>query len=70
MGIKYQGCIIPTSFASCSIPPYFNATLPQKLEAIRSAGCDGIEISMPDILTYGGDSEGRTIDENDHGPVL
>ncbi|KID96492.1 3-dehydroshikimate dehydratase, partial [Metarhizium majus ARSEF 297] len=69
MGIEYQGCNIPTSFASCSIPPYFNATLPQKLEAIRSAGFDGIEISMPDILTYGGDIEGRTIDENDYDAI-
>lgn len=69
MGIEYQGCNIPTSFASCSIPPYFNATLPQKLEAIRSAGFDGIEISMPDILTYGGDIEGRTIDESDYDAI-
>jgi sugar phosphate isomerase/epimerase len=66
MGIEYQGHNFSTSFASCSIPPYFDAKLPQKLEAIRNAGFDGIEISMPDILAYGCDIEGREIKEDDY----
>ncbi|PTB46688.1 uncharacterized protein TrAFT101_003866 [Trichoderma asperellum] len=66
MGIEYQGQSIPTSFASCSIPPYFDAKLPQKLEAIRNAGFDGIEISMPDILAYGCDIEGKELEEDDY----
>ncbi|KAL6908634.1 xylose isomerase-like protein [Trichoderma evansii] len=66
MGIEYQGHSIPTAFASCSIPRYFDAKLPQKLEAIRNAGFDGIEISMPDILAYGCDIEGRKLKEDDY----
>ncbi|KAL7936138.1 xylose isomerase-like protein [Trichoderma chlorosporum] len=66
MGIEYEGQEIPTSFASCSIPSQFNASLPQKLEAIRNAGFDGIEISMPDILEYGSDIEGKKLREDDY----
>ncbi|KAM0514843.1 hypothetical protein ACHAPE_006518 [Trichoderma viride] len=66
MGIEYQGHSIPTSFASCSIPPYYDAKLPQKLEAIRNAGFDGIEMSMPDIMAYGRDIEGKEIKEDDY----
>lgn len=66
MGIGYQGHSIPTSFASCSIPPYYDAKLPQKLEAIRNAGFDGIEMSMPDIVAYGRDIEGKEIQEDDY----
>jgi sugar phosphate isomerase/epimerase len=66
MGIDYQGQNFSTSFASCSIPPHFNARLPKKLEAIRNAGFDGIEISMPDILTYGSEIEGKKIREDDY----
>lgn len=66
MGIDYQGHNIPTSFASCSIPPHFKASLPEKLEAIRNAGFDGIEMSMPDILEYGSHIEGKKIREDDY----
>lgn len=66
MVIEYQGHSIPTSFASCSVPPYFDEKLPQRLEAIRNAGFDGIEMSMPDILTYGRDIEGKEIKEDDY----
>lgn len=66
MGIEYQGRSISTSFASCSIPPSFDAKLAQKLEAIRNAGFDGIEISMPDILAYGCDIEGKEIKQDDY----
>ncbi|EFY90648.1 hypothetical protein J3458_013389 [Metarhizium acridum] len=66
MGIQYQGHNIPISFASCSIPLYYNVRLPRTLEAIRNAGFDGIEISMPDILAYGSDLEGKTVREDDY----
>lgn len=66
MGIEYEGHSIPTSFASCSIPPHFKAGLPEKLEAIRNAGFDGIEMSMPDILAYGNHIEGKKICEDDY----
>jgi sugar phosphate isomerase/epimerase len=52
MVIQYQGAQIPISFASCSIPMKIKASLPDKLGAIRKAGFDGIELSMPDILDY------------------
>lgn len=66
MGIEYQGHSISTSFASCSIPPYYDAKLTQKLEAIRNAGFDGIEMSMPDIVAYGSDIEGKEIERDDY----
>ncbi|OAA40309.1 Xylose isomerase-like, TIM barrel domain protein [Metarhizium rileyi] len=69
MGIAYEGRTIPTSFASCSIPPYFKATLPQRLEAIRNAGFDAVEMSMPDILSYGGEIENRVIGEDDYDAI-
>ena len=53
MPIDYQGAKVPTSYATCSIGYKNTHTLPEKLKAIASAGFDGIELSMPDILSYG-----------------
>jgi sugar phosphate isomerase/epimerase len=53
MPIDYHGEKIPTSYATCSIGHKESHTLPLKLKAIASAGFDGIELSMPDILSYG-----------------
>jgi len=53
MPIDYRGAKIPTSYATCSIGHKETHTLPLKLKAIASAGFDGIELSMPDILSYG-----------------
>ncbi|KAI1366649.1 3-dehydroshikimate dehydratase [Xylaria arbuscula] len=53
MPIDYQGAKVPTSYATCSIGHKDSHTLPEKLKAISSAGFDGIELSMPDILSYG-----------------
>lgn len=43
---------IPLSYASCSIGCKPEHTLPQKLDAIAAAGFTGIELSMPDLLSF------------------
>ncbi|KAH7037155.1 3-dehydroshikimate dehydratase [Microdochium trichocladiopsis] len=53
MPLPYQSTQIPTSFASCSIGHKSSHTFPLKLKAIADAGFDAIELSMPDILSYG-----------------
>ncbi|KAL6872708.1 xylose isomerase-like protein [Trichoderma novae-zelandiae] len=70
MGIRHHDRNFPTSFASCSIPSYFNASLPEKLNAIRKAGFDGIEMSMPDILTYSQHLNAETLNENDFDGIV
>ncbi|KAF4952622.1 hypothetical protein FSARC_12607 [Fusarium sarcochroum] len=66
MVIQYDGAHIPISFASCSIPAKIKASLPDKLSAIRKAGFDGIELSMPDILGYGKLLSGSQPKEDDY----
>jgi sugar phosphate isomerase/epimerase len=43
---------IPVSYASCSIGCKPEHTLPKKLDAISEAGFKGIELSMPDLLSF------------------
>ncbi|KIV79876.1 hypothetical protein PV11_07417 [Exophiala sideris] len=50
---QFKGQKIPICYASCSIGHNDKHTLPEKLKAIAGAGFDAIELSMPDILTYG-----------------
>ncbi|KAI0393061.1 3-dehydroshikimate dehydratase [Xylariaceae sp. FL0594] len=66
MPINYKDAAIPTSFATCSIGHKESHTLPVKLRAIASAGFDGIELSMPDILSYGKELHGREPDQADY----
>ncbi|CAG7563211.1 unnamed protein product [Fusarium equiseti] len=66
MVIQYQGAKIPISFASCSIPMKIKANLPDKLSAIHEAGFDGIELSMPDIISYGELLSGSQPKEDDY----
>jgi sugar phosphate isomerase/epimerase len=68
MVITYRGASLPTSFASCSLmtSPSSNLTLPQKLRAIASAGFDGIELSTPDIISYGAELNGASPKEDDY----
>ncbi|KAK4180242.1 xylose isomerase-like protein [Triangularia setosa] len=56
---------IPLAFASCSIglPKH---TLHQKVEAIRSVGFQGIELSFPDLLSYASQQFGRDVAEDDY----
>jgi sugar phosphate isomerase/epimerase len=59
---------IPVAFASCSIglPRH---TLHQKIEAIREAGFDGIELSFPDLQSYASRHFGREIAQDDYGSL-
>jgi sugar phosphate isomerase/epimerase len=53
------------SFASCSVgqPKH---TLHQKIEAIASAGFNGIELAFPDLLSHAKAYLGREVAENDY----
>ncbi|KAI1087932.1 xylose isomerase-like protein [Rostrohypoxylon terebratum] len=53
MPIDYEGTKVPTCYATCSIGHKDSHTLPLKLKAISEAGFDAVELSMPDILSYG-----------------
>ncbi|KAH8923834.1 xylose isomerase-like protein [Atractiella rhizophila] len=55
----------PISFATCSIGNNPSHTLPKKLDAISSAGFAAIELSMPDILTFGSQHLGKKVSEKD-----
>src|SRR5437868_3122892 len=70
MPIDYQGAKVPTSYASCSIGYKDSHTLPLKLKAIASAGFDGIELSMPDILSYGKQLNGQEPDPKDYDTLV
>ncbi|KAK4097154.1 xylose isomerase-like protein [Parathielavia hyrcaniae] len=58
----------PVAFASCSIglPRH---TLHQKIEAVREAGFDGIELSFPDLASYASRHFGREIAQDDYGSL-
>ncbi|KAI1748800.1 3-dehydroshikimate dehydratase [Xylaria castorea] len=72
MPIDYQGAKVPTSYATCSIGHKASHTLPEKLKAISAAGFDGIELSMPDILSYGKELllHGREPDPTDYDALV
>ncbi|KAI1736322.1 3-dehydroshikimate dehydratase [Xylaria scruposa] len=70
MPIDYQGAKVPTSYATCSIGHKESHTLPEKLKAISAAGFDGIELSMPDILSYGKELHGREPDPTDYDALV
>jgi sugar phosphate isomerase/epimerase len=65
--LEYESCIsqIPTSFATCSIGSP-DTPLPQRLRAISNAGFTGIELSFPDILSYGHELYGREVKEDEY----
>ncbi|KAK7890573.1 hypothetical protein LTR67_007781 [Exophiala xenobiotica] len=67
----FKGQKIPICYASCSIGHDENHTLPKKLKAIAAAGFDAIELSMPDILTYGQQisDSGAEIDPKDYATL-
>ncbi|TGJ83369.1 hypothetical protein E0Z10_g5400 [Xylaria hypoxylon] len=70
MPIDYQGAKVPASYATCSIGHKASHTLPEKLKAIASAGFDGIELSMPDILSYGKQLRGSEPDPGDYETIV
>lgn len=51
----------------CSIGHGADHDLPSKLKAISEAGFEAIELSMPDILSYGKQISGTDIDPKDYG---
>lgn len=55
----------PVALASCSIG-LLRHTLHQKIEAVREAGFDGIELSFPDLQAYASRHFGRHIAEDDY----
>ncbi|KAI1272676.1 3-dehydroshikimate dehydratase [Xylaria sp. FL0933] len=70
MPLDYRGAKVPTSYATCSIGHKPTHTLPEKLKAISAAGFDGIELSMPDILSYGHQLHGREPDPTDYDTLV
>ncbi|KAI0967816.1 3-dehydroshikimate dehydratase [Xylaria arbuscula] len=70
MPIEYQGAKVPTSYATCSIGHKATHTLLEKLKAISAAGFDGIELSMPDILSYGKQLRGKEPDAADYDALV
>ncbi|KAH8173885.1 xylose isomerase-like TIM barrel domain-containing protein [Sarocladium implicatum] len=70
MAITYNEASIPASFASCSFMSSNSGNLVDKMRAIRKAGFDGMELSMPDLLSYASDLEGRELSDSDLDPVL
>ncbi|GAW23707.1 hypothetical protein ANO14919_132820 [Xylariales sp. No.14919] len=70
MPIDYQGAKVPASYATCSIGHKASHTLPEKLKAIASAGFDGIELSMPDILAYGKQLRGAEPNPGDYEALV
>ncbi|KAM0231637.1 hypothetical protein ACHAP5_011006 [Fusarium lateritium] len=69
MVLQHEGSEIPISFASCSIPMKIKASLPEKLRAMQKAGFDGIELSMPDVLSYGELMNGSQPKEDDYDTI-
>lgn len=61
---------MPTCYASCSIGHNEAHTLPLKLKAIADAGFDAIELSMPDVLSYGKMLNGKEPDPNDYNALV
>ncbi|KAI0173674.1 xylose isomerase-like protein [Hypoxylon sp. FL1284] len=70
MPIDSKGAKIPTCYATCSIGHKESHTLPLKLKAIADAGFDAIELSMPDILSYGKMLNGREPDPKDYDTLV
>ncbi|KAI2610488.1 xylose isomerase-like protein [Hypoxylon sp. NC1633] len=70
MPIDYQGSKVPTCYATCSIGHEESHTLPLKLKAIADAGFDAIELSMPDILSYGKMLNSQEPDPEDYGALV
>lgn len=63
----YKGQKVPTCYATCSIGHKESHNLPAKLEAIAAAGFEAVELSMPDILSYGAELKGgKEIDPKDY----
>lgn len=70
MAPTYQSKTLPTCYATCSIGHLESHDLPSKLSAIQSAGFEGIELSMPDILSYAKKLNGSEPDPKDFDTLV
>lgn len=52
---------IPTSFASVSIGCKDDHTLPRKIEALAEAGFQGLELGMPDLVSFASTQAGKDV---------
>lgn len=67
----YKGQKIPTSYATCSIGHKDSHDLPAKLDVIAGAGFEAIELSMPDIQSYGSQlKDVKEIDAKDYDTLV
>ena len=57
---------VPKCFASCSIGSKPSHRLPEKLQAISSAGFSAIELSFPDLLSFACDQCKREVHPTDY----
>ena len=57
---------IPVSYATVSIGFNKPHSLPTKLEAISSAGFNGIELAFPDLLAFSNEFLKRDVQEDDY----
>jgi sugar phosphate isomerase/epimerase len=62
----FKGIKIPTSYATCSIGTQKEHNLPAKLEVISHAEFDAIELSMPDLLSFASELEGKEVEAKDY----
>lgn len=70
MALTYKSSAIPASFASCSFLSPRSGNLADRMRALHEAGFDGMELSMPDLLSYGAALEGRHLDDTDENIVM
>ncbi|KAI1334680.1 3-dehydroshikimate dehydratase [Xylariaceae sp. FL0016] len=70
MPIPYRDSQVPTCYATCSVGHRDTHTLPLKLKAIADAGFDAIELSMPDILSYGKMLNNQEPDPQDYDALV
>lgn len=70
MRIQCDDVKLPTAFASCSISSRNGDTLLDKMESIREAGFEGMELAMPDILAFGKALTGEEVDEHDQDSMV
>jgi sugar phosphate isomerase/epimerase len=70
MALTYKSSAIPASFASCSFLSPKSGNLADRMRALRESGFDGMELSMPDLLSYGAVLEGRHLDDTEENVIL
>jgi sugar phosphate isomerase/epimerase len=70
MPLIYRDTQVPTCHATCSIGHKESQTLPLKLKALADAGFDAIELSMPDVLSYGAFLHGSPPEPDDYDALV